>query len=149
MEIIKKEYVKVNLELQDKEEVLSYIAALAFNLGISQNSEETLKDLRKREEEFETALGSFMAIPHTKSVSIVEPSVLVLKSRMLIKWSEEEGANTFIVLLTPKDNTGELHLKLLASLSRRLMNKEFKKRLIESLDEEEIYSLVSEALKSE
>ncbi|MDU9052471.1 MAG: PTS sugar transporter subunit IIA [Clostridioides difficile] len=49
-------------------------------------------------------------------------------------------------LLMPGKSKENIHLKLLSSLSRKLINKEFKDSLLKSDNVEEISNLINEAL---
>lgn len=148
-DIFNKEHIKLNLNFEDKYSLLKYIADISVELGIAKESEGVYSGLLERENEFETGLGDRMAIPHTKSDFVITPAVLVLKTTKDVEWGKEcGGVSLIITFLTPKEQDGTMHIKLLSSLSRKLIDEEFKGRLLNSNDEEEIFQLVESAFKN-
>lgn len=146
MEVFKRENIILNVPIEEKEELLREIARHICRLGYSRNEQEIFSGLMDREKEFETSLGYGFAIPHTKSVFVENPGVLLVKTKNEIRWSGEDSANVFIVLFTPLESEGNTHLKMLASLSRKLINEEFKKMLHESDDVDVLYEKINNAL---
>jgi len=146
MEIFNKENIIINVDLTEKDLLLKEIAKRICGLGYANEEEKIYEGLQDREKDSETALGEGFAIPHTKSASIITPGVLLVKTIDEIKWSEEESANVFIVLFTPLENKENMHLKMLSSLSRKLINSEFKNLLHSSDDVEVLYQNISNAL---
>lgn len=146
MEVFNKENIILNVEIAEKDMLLREIASRICGLGYGKNLEAVYSGLKDREMEFETALGNGFAIPHTKSEWIETPGVLLVKTTDEISWSKEESANVFLVLFTPLESEGNTHLKMLASLSRKLMNTEFKNLLHTSNDVEVLYQNISNAL---
>ncbi|VBB09603.1 phosphotransferase/anion transporter [Lucifera butyrica] len=149
-ELFAKEHIKLNLDLKDKDAYLRYIAQLALELGIGKEAQGVYEGLVKRENEFATNLGGGIAIPHTKSEHILKPAVLVLKPRREVAWGDggEEGVRVIIGILSRNEQGGNAHLELLASLARKLIDGVFKKILVTSGSEEEIFFLVEQALYS-
>jgi PTS system fructose-specific IIA component len=146
MEVFTKDNIYLDVQVEHKEELLKDIAEKICSLGYASDLAKVHEGLLDREKEFETALGEGFAIPHTKSEYIHTPGIMIVKTTESLPWSKEENADVFIVLFTPFENEGNTHLKMLASLSRRLMNQEFKRILHESGDKEEIYNAVWEAI---
>lgn len=146
MEVFNKENIILNVGITEKELLLREIAKQICGLGYAKDLETVYSGLKDREKEFETALGDGFAIPHTKSACIETPGVLLVKTIEEISWSSEESANVFIVLFTPLESEGITHLKMLASLSRKLMNSEFKTLLHTSNDVEVLYQNILNAL---
>ncbi|SFN82917.1 PTS sugar transporter subunit IIA [Proteiniclasticum ruminis] len=146
MEVFTKDNIYLDVHIDQKEDLLREIAEKICLLGYASDQEKVHKGLLDREKEFETALGEGFAIPHTKSEYIKTPGIMIMKTTEPLSWSEEENADVFIVLFTPFESEGNTHLKMLASLSRRLMNQDFKRILHESMDKDEIYNAVYEAI---
>ncbi|WML32945.1 fructose PTS transporter subunit IIA [Clostridium sp. OS1-26] len=148
-DIFNREHIKLNVDFDHKDKLLKYIADLSTELGISKDSEGVYSGLLEREKEFETGLGDKIAIPHTKSDVVINPAVLVLKTVKDIEWGKEcGGVNLIITFLTPKEQAGTTHIKLLSSLSRKLIDEDFKNKLLTSNDQEEIFQLVESAFKN-
>ncbi len=149
-EVFAREHIGINVDLKDKNDYLKYIASLAATLGIGKDEQGVYEGLVNREKEFETNLGDGIAIPHTKSNYINVPAIIVVKPKCEVQWGGdyEEGVKFIISILSPDNQKDNIHLKLLASLSRKLIYDEFKSALVNASDEEEIYNMIEEALNS-
>ncbi|NMS89910.1 PTS sugar transporter subunit IIA [Clostridioides difficile] len=145
--IFNTEYVFLNVDTKSKVEVLNFIAKKAKELSLTDNENLVYEGLMAREEQFTTNLGESIAIPHTKNDAIENPAVVVLKFANDVVWNEgEDKVKLAISLLMPGKSKENIHLKLLSSLSRKLINKDFKDSLLKSDNVEEISKLISEAL---
>lgn len=149
-EVFTREHISINVDLENKNDYLKYIAGLAVKLGITKEEHGVYEGLIEREQEFETNLGFGIAIPHTKSSFVCKPAIIVIKPKDQVNWGGdyEENVKIIISILSPDKQEDNIHIKLLASLSRKLIYDEFKNALVNALSEEEIYIMVKEALNS-
>lgn len=149
-EVFTREHIRIHLDLKDKDDYLKYIASLSVNLGVGKDEQSVYDGLIAREKEFETNLGDGIAIPHTKSNFINRPAIIVLKPRSQVYWGGdyEEEVKIIISILSPDKQEDNIHIKLLASLSRKLIYDDFKNGLVNASNEEEIYQMIEEALNS-
>lgn len=149
-EVFTRQHIKINVDLQDKEAYLGYIARFAIELGIGKDEQGVYEGLLQREKEFSTDLGCGIAIPHTKSDYITKPAILVLKPQKKFAWGggNEEDVRMIISILSLNEQEGHDHLNLLASLARKLVDEEFKQALLTARNEEEIFLMVEQALLS-
>jgi PTS system fructose-specific IIA component len=149
-EVFTRKHIKLNLDLKDKDAYLGYIAKLSMELGIGKDEQGVYEGLVNREKEFATNLGDGIAIPHTKSDYITRPAILVLKPQKEVPWGDdaEDDIRIIISILSLNEQGGDFHLELLASLARKLIDEEFKKILVNALDEEEIFVMIEQALHS-
>ncbi|HFU4518514.1 TPA: PTS sugar transporter subunit IIA [Streptococcus suis] len=121
----------------EKEDVLHEIARLAERLGLADGN--IYPDLKKREEEYSTAIGHGIAIPHAKTNRIKIPALILIKNDDVIDWSGD-AVDTVIAILTPDTQAG-VHLTILSRLSRKLMHQEFRERLTGTQTKEEVLDL--------
>lgn len=148
-EVFTRQHIVLNLDLKDKNDYLKYIAKLSMDLGIGKEENGVYQGLVDREKEFETNLGDGIAIPHTKSSSVARPGIIVIKPKNEVQWGGgEEGIKLILSILSPDKQEGNIHLKLLASLSRKLIDEDFKRTLINSSSEEDVFIMVDNALNS-
>lgn len=89
-------------------------------------------------------MGDGIALPHAKSDQIIEPVVLYGKSEKGIDWDSMDGslAHNIFMILVPEKYQGDLHLKILQMLSRKLVNDDFRKELNQAQNKEEIYDIL-------
>lgn len=146
--IININHVKLNLDIKNKQEGLYSLAELGYENGVINNIKETYKDIELRENEFSTGFGDGFAIPHTKSNHVLKPAIFVMKPLNPVEWDsfDNKPVHVIIGILVPKQNENNLHLKLLSSLSKYLIEDDFKKSVIESKSQDNIYNIIKKAL---
>jgi fructose PTS system EIIA component len=144
--LISKELIILNLETEDKNDVIFKLACLAEVAGKIISMQEYFNDVLARELSFTTGIGNGIAIPHGKSNSVEETIVVFAKLKKAIDWNSLDDKPVDIVFLLgiPNDNTDNLHLKILAQLSRKLMNEDFVNALRYATTEQEVYELLSD-----
>ncbi|GGP07821.1 MULTISPECIES: PTS sugar transporter subunit IIA [Oceanobacillus] len=130
MEIIREEFIKLDINLENKKEVIDYIANLLINSNRVRDKGLLLKDVYLREEEASTSMGLGIAIPHAKSLSVKEPTVVFLRLNESIKWNEDKDIKMIFGIFVPAENVDNQHLKILSSLSRKLTDEQYREALL-------------------
>ena len=135
------------LEVQGttKEEIIRELGQKAIEDHRIHDLEMYVKAVLKREEEYSTAVGFGVAIPHGKTDAVKEPFLAYAKVKA-IDWNALDGEPVYNVFMigVPEKEAGNAHLMILAKLSRKLMNEEFRNRLNQSSSKEEVMSLLQE-----
>lgn len=111
------------------------------------DSKESFKEaIIARENESSTGIGMNIAIPHGKSTAVREPRVVFGIKRDGIDWNSLDGteARLIFMIAVPKESEGDAHLKILQMLSRKLMDDEYREKLLEVKSDEEAYELLKE-----
>lgn len=130
MEIITEELIQLDVSLTDKDGVIDYIIALLNRKGRTDDPLQLKKDILLREEEASTSMGLAIAIPHAKSTAIKESSVVFLRLDPSIEWNTDVGIKMIFGIFVPAENVENQHLKILASLARKLANHEYREKLL-------------------
>ncbi|MEB8343250.1 fructose-specific PTS transporter subunit EIIC [Streptomyces endophyticus] len=140
------ETVKVQLDAQDKEAAIREMAGLAARTGKVTDVEELVQTALRREEQGTTGLGEEIAIPHAKTDAVTAPVVCFARSDEGIEWGSLDGTKARLVFMisVPEAAAGDEHLRILALLSRKLMDTEFRARLQAAPDEAAILEVLSE-----
>ena len=147
--VFTREHIKMNLDFREKNDYLRYIAKLSMTLGIGKEEQGVYQGLVDRESEFITNLGDGIALPHTKSSYITKPAIFVLKPINKVLWGDdEEGIKIIICILSPNEQNGNTHMKLISSLAEKLIDEDFKSVLVNTINGEEIFTMVENALNS-
>lgn len=148
--VFTREHIILNLDLKDKDDYLKYIARLSMSLDIGKEEQGVYQGLVDREKQFITNLGGGIALPHTKSEYITKPAILVLKPISPVKWGDDEydDIKIIICILSPNEQNGNTHMKLISSLARKLIDEDFKRVIVNTTNEEEIFTMVENALNS-
>ena len=150
-EVIKQEYIFTDMELNTKEEALHAIAEKAVELGLCRDVEGTYQGFLEREAQGPTGMQDGFAIPHTRCDSVIQTGIVVMKSKRELEWESFDGkpVQIMIALIVPKENYGNEHIQILASLSRMLMKQDFRRKLTESDSAEEIFEVIHQAVAAE
>lgn len=114
----------------DKDSVIQTIADHAVKIGLVSDAKTYVASVQHREAEFSTGVGYGIAIPHGKSEAV--NSAFVVFARVdNVEWNSFDGEPVDMVFQigVPASDAGETHLRLLATLSRKLMKDEFREAL--------------------
>ncbi|WP_306323744.1 MULTISPECIES: fructose-specific PTS transporter subunit EIIC [unclassified Streptomyces] len=138
--------VKVQLDAADKEAAIREMAGLAAATGKVADEEELVQTALRREEQGTTGLGEEIAIPHAKTDAVTAPVVCFARSAEGIEWGSLDGTKAKLVFMisVPEAAAGDEHLRILALLSRKLMDTDFRARLQAAPDEAAILEVLSE-----
>ncbi|MDO5813633.1 MAG: PTS sugar transporter subunit IIA [Bacillota bacterium] len=140
--IIDKDLILLDLT-GDKETIISTLANQAFEQGRLEDKQEYIEAVLKREKEYSTALGYEVAIPHGQSDTVKDPFVVFGRVKEPIIW-DQNSVRLIFMIGVPQHNKDKIHMKILANISRKLIDDEFRKSLIEAKDEKEIFDILSQ-----
>ncbi|AGB20171.1 PTS sugar transporter subunit IIA [Thermoanaerobacterium thermosaccharolyticum] len=143
-EILDKDMMIFDLKSKDKLSVLKELIKPLAAKCVIDDEDKFLDVVLKREEEYSTGIGMGVAIPHGKSSLVKKASLVFGKSKEGINYNSMDGkpAHLFFLIAAP-ENSDNLHLKILAKLSRSLMHEEVR----EELSKAETYEDVVNAFK--
>jgi fructose-specific phosphotransferase system IIA component len=96
-----------------------------------------------REAEFSTAIGMGIAIPHGKSKGVTTPSLVFARSAQGADFEsmDDEPSFLFFLIAVPADG-GEEHLKVLSTLSRKLMHTQVRQDLMNATHYDDIIAIL-------
>ncbi len=103
------------------------------------------KVLLERERLASTAIGEGVAIPHGKLDAVGKLVACVGRAVDGVDFDSMDGRPThlFFVLVAPENSTG-VHLKALARISRLFKDPEFRTRLMQAKDGQEMYRVIAD-----
>ncbi|MFE7446268.1 fructose-specific PTS transporter subunit EIIC [Streptomyces chartreusis] len=138
--------VKVRLEAADKEAAIREMAELLGRTGKVVDPEELVATALRREAQGTTGLGEEIAIPHAKTDAVSAPVVGFARSPEGVEWGSPDGTKARLVFMiaVPEAAAGDEHLRILALLSRKLMNAKFRDRLLAAPDESAVLGVLRE-----
>jgi fructose-specific phosphotransferase system IIA component len=141
--LINEDLIITELKASSKHEM---ILALAYKLSDSNrliSTEGFIEDIYKREFIDSTAIGYKIAIPHAKSSHVKLPSLVFAKSTEGIDCNAIDGdlSHLFFMIAMPEEGVNT-HLKVLAMISRKLMQESFRQALLDAKTKEEILNLI-------
>ncbi|WP_461029296.1 PTS sugar transporter subunit IIA, partial [Streptomyces sparsus] len=126
------ETVREELAATGKDEAIRELAWLLSASGKVADSAELVRAALAREEQGTTGLGDGIAIPHAKTGAVTAPVVAFARSREGVEWGAPDGtrARLLFMIAVPESAAGDEHLRILALLSRKLMDPDFRERLL-------------------
>lgn len=129
--------------IRSKEALFHLIGESFHSAGRATNSKKLIKDLFKRENETSTGIEAGFGIPHAKSKHVTEPSILFAHVSQLNDYQGLDGQPIECVfsIIVPK-KASDVHLEILSSLSRKLMDEDFRKQLKNATTREEILAIM-------
>ncbi len=135
--------IDLNLNCISREEAIKAMAELMDRCGRLNDKEEYIRVVMERERLSSTGIGFGIGIPHGKSNAVKVPSLALGRMGQGIEWKslDEKPVNIVFLIAVPQESSNQ-HLKILAALSRKLMDEEFIKQLKETNDEELLIKVI-------
>lgn len=144
LDVLDKEAILIDLKSKDKIGILNELVEPAARItGI--DHKEMVQVLMERERLGSTGIGGGIGIPHGKLRNLDKLVLGFGLSREGVDFESMDGRPThiFFLLITPEHST-DLHLKLLARVSRLLKKEPLKEMLMKAASAEEIVSMIGE-----
>ncbi|TVL88215.1 fructose-specific PTS transporter subunit EIIC [Streptomyces sp. SAJ15] len=138
--------VKKELVADDRDAAIREMAELLAASGRVADVDELVRVAFAREARGTTGLGEGIAIPHAKTDAVSAPVVGFARSAEGVEWESLDGTRARLVFMiaVPEAAAGDEHLRILALLSRGLMDPGFRGRLLEAADEAAILRVLGE-----
>ncbi|MGI9553531.1 MAG: PTS sugar transporter subunit IIA [Thermodesulfobacteriota bacterium] len=143
-DLISNDSIILDFKASSKQQVLEKISTfLANKSGL--NSEKILKVLLERENICSTAIDEGVAIPHGKLSGLNNIVCVLVISNEGIEFDslDNKPSHIFISLLSP-DNSSNLHIQALSTISKVFKNPELRSKILQSGTINEVYNLIIE-----
>ncbi|MFI9254383.1 fructose-specific PTS transporter subunit EIIC [Streptomyces sp. NPDC053069] len=129
--------VQGTLGAVEKDAAIREMAELLARSGKVADVDELVATALRREAQGTTGLGEEIAIPHAKTDAVTAPVVGFARSAEGVEWGSLDGtkARLIFMIAVPEAAAGDEHLRILALLSRKLMDPGFRERLLAAPDE--------------
>lgn len=144
MPLITEDLVLLDLDTVDRAETTRALAERLHAAGRVTDVETFLADVAAREAQMPTGLEGGIGIPHARSAAVAEPSLAFARSDNGVEWGAPDGPARLIFLIAAPDGAGGEHMKILASLARRLVHQSFKDSLSTAADPAAVVKLITE-----
>lgn len=147
--MINKELIILDSDLSNKEDIIGYLAVKAKRLGYLTNLDAYIQAVENREKEFSTAIGYEVSIPHGKSEAVNDAFIAFMRTKEPVIWDHDTNQQVRLVFLlgVPESKKENLHLKILAQISRRLLDEKFRECLL-AVDQENAFEQLMEIEKN-
>lgn len=129
--ILRKECCILNLEATNKKDAISEIGEQLNKTKKIKNYKQFIKDVTKREKLGSTGIGNSIAIPHARTDSVKDIVIGFGRTKTGIDFKALDGEKVKLIFLmgaNPKQLN--LYLRILAEISKLLMNEGFRQSLL-------------------
>jgi len=143
-QILQPDCIKVPVESRDKEAVITELVDLLDAKGLLSDRDRVLEAVLIRERIQSTGTGAGIAIPHGKCNAVKELVLAIGIAHEPIEYNSIDGkpVTILILLVSPADQTGP-HIQALATISRLMLNEEFRQKLEKVTSADEVYELLN------
>ncbi|MBE5107369.1 PTS sugar transporter subunit IIA [Bacillus thuringiensis] len=140
------ELIETDLIGETRDDVIDEMIQKLNHVGALHSKTEFRQAIMNREQESTTGIGMNIAIPHGKSEAVKKPSVVFGIKQSGVDWKSLDGteAKLIFMIAVPKESEGNEHLKILQMLSRKLMDDNYRERLLSVQTKQEAYKLLDE-----
>ncbi|WP_017434089.1 PTS sugar transporter subunit IIA [Saccharococcus caldoxylosilyticus] len=146
--LINEELIVLDLEASNQLEVIEHLASLLEKQERIESKSAFIQGVLDREAEFTTGFGNGIAIPHCKNPTVKKASIVIGRTIKGIDWNSLDGLEvSFVIMLAiPPSEGGTTHLQILSTLSSKLIDPDFRSRLMNAKDKQEILMLLEECV---
>lgn len=110
----------------EKKDIFEQMADQLYAEGRITDKEVFIQALLKREHEGPTGMGNEVAIPHGKSSCVTAPTVIFGRHPQGVAYeSLDDLPVKYLFMIAVPETTADTHLKILATLARKLMHPDF------------------------
>lgn len=143
MPIITSDLVALDIDAgPDKQNVIELLAARMAAAGRATNGDGLVEAALARESQSATGLPGGIAIPHCRSPHVDEPTIGFARLAPAVPFGAPDGPADLAFLIAAPESGGAEHMKLLSSLARALVRKDFVEQLRAAGTADEVVELV-------
>jgi fructose PTS system EIIBC or EIIC component len=130
----------------DKQAVIGRLVGALADAGRTRDADGLIAAAMAREEQSATGLPGGIAIPHCRSPHVDTASIGFARLQPPVDFGAPDGPADLAFLIAAPEAGGAEHMKLLSSLARALVRKEFVASLRGAANPDEVVALVDEVL---
>lgn len=130
----------------DKQAVISRLVGRLADAGRTDDADGLTAAAMAREEQSATGLPGGIAIPHCRSPHVDTASIALARLTPPVHFGAPDGPADLAFLIAAPEAGGAEHMKLLSSLARALVRKDFVQALRDASTPDEVVGLVGEVL---
>lgn len=147
-DLLAKDSISIGISLQNKSDAIDTAVSLMNNLNNLKDLEVFKRQVYLREEKGSTGVGEGVAIPHGKSSVVTKPGLAAMTIPDGVEFESLDGNPVkLLFLIAAPDNDSNVHLEILATLSKLLMDENFINSLVNAKSKEEFLEIIDKAEK--
>ena len=142
--LLDKQSILIPLDISGKVECMQAMVDALAQSGCITDKTAYLEAVMNREKMGSTGIGFGVAIPHGKSAGVSKPGLAFAKLARQTDWNSLDGEPVSVVFMiaVPEAAAGNEHLQILISISRKLIDEEFRNQLLAVQNAEELIDLL-------
>ncbi|MFD1359068.1 PTS sugar transporter subunit IIA [Fictibacillus halophilus] len=146
--LINSDLIDLELESSDQLGVIDELATLLVKQDRLDSKSSFIEGVLEREAHFTTGFGNGIAIPHCKSVTVKQASIVIGKLINGVDWKamDNNDVHFVIMLAIPESEAGTTHLQILSKLSGKLIDEDFRNRLMSTTEKEDVLHLLNDCV---
>lgn len=145
-DLLKVEGIKLGVKPADKKDAIHQLVELQDKSGNISDKEVYEAAIFAREEQFSTAVGEGIAIPHAKTSVVTKPGLAAMTVPGGLDWeAPDDEPSDLIFMIAAPEGEHNTHLEILAKLSQLLMHEEFSNALRAAKTPEEFLATIDTA----
>lgn len=146
--LIAPDLVMLEADAATQAEAIQMLVGALYAAGRTDRPAEVEEVIWAREATYSTHFGQGVAVPHCRTDAMRDASIAVARFVAPISWapSTEPDVQCAILLAVRESDTAASHMRVLATLARRLMHEEFRARLLSLADADEMASFLRSEL---
>lgn len=141
--LITADLVALDVVAADRDEATRVLIDLLAASGRVTDADGFHADVRAREAQMATGMPGGVGLPHARSEHVTVPSLAVARVPAGVDFGAPDGPATLIFLIAAPASGDSDHLKILASLARRLVHESFRTSLREAPDAATVAEIVT------
>ncbi|WP_225742745.1 fructose-specific PTS transporter subunit EIIC [Marinilactibacillus sp. Marseille-P9653] len=145
-DLLRKDLMILDLQATEKEAAIDEMIARLAEKDVISDVATYKEGIMKREAQTSTGLGDGIAMPHSKNSAVKNPAVLFAKSTQGVDYEALDGQPShFLFMIAAPEGGNDLHLQVLASLSRKLVNPEVLEHLRQAETPEDVQAVFADS----
>ncbi|MGD9622722.1 MAG: fructose-specific PTS transporter subunit EIIC [Mycolicibacterium sp.] len=145
--IITADLVLLDIDIEgDKRSVIARLAEILASAGRTSDGDGLTAAAMAREEQSATGLPGGIAIPHCRSPYVDAPTIGFARLHPMVDFGAPDGPADLVFLIAAPESAGQQHMKLLSSLARALVRKDFVAALRDAGTAAEVVALVDDVV---
>lgn len=141
-ELLNENNVLINVEAQDKYELIDKLIDVVANSGKVIDKEKVRNCVYEREKILSTGVGKGFAVPHGKTDAVTDIVLAFAITKEPLDYEALDNQPVrLVMLMVGKDSLVSSHIKLLSRISRLMNNDEFRENLLNAKSKQEILEI--------
>jgi len=142
-DVLLPEFIKVDMEAEDKEEAFEELVAYYCKAGKSSAHDQILDAITKREAKMSTGIHKGIAVPHGKTTAVETLCGVLGISRKGVQYDSLDGEPVYLMfmIISPMEDS-EKHLRLLKHLAELMEIPQFQLELQAQKDPQSAFKII-------